>query len=163
MNQNVDILDPGSLPVDPREAAMLLLGMTTGELRSIDDKVVSGRNSVGGIRSDINKIVTDIRNIKTTNTQTPPPPQQLEPQPAVSQPTAIPEASQQVIVQQQEHNLDDPNQLQFDFYKKIKPEDIEYQLRLIKSSLDNIESKLAFLVENYKKKDIIKQDGNHNQ
>jgi hypothetical protein len=164
MSQNVDILDPGSLPVDPREAAMLLLGMTAGELRSIDEKVVSGRNSVGGIRSDINKIVSDIRSIKPSTQQPQPQPVHtaVVPPPVVlPAPELVPQPA--VIPQAQPLTQDDPDQLQFDFYKKIKPEDIEYQLRLLKSSLDNIDSKLTFLVENYKKKDIMKANGDHTQ
>ena len=157
MSQPIDPLDPNSLPIDPREAAILLLGMTAGELKSIDEKVVSGRNSVGGIRSDLNKIVSDIRNIKVDN---------IQPQPTVPQNVQVVEQPQvQQVTVQNSPNLpaiepqatpqliqDDSNQLEFDFYKKLKPEDIEYQLRLIKSSLDNLETKVNIIIDLFKKK-----------
>lgn len=153
MSQQIDPLDPGSLPTDPREAAMMLLGMTTGELRSIDDKVVSGRNSVGGIRTDLNKIVNEIRNIDVGQALQQP-----------NQPAPVPSPVMPVpvlpMVQSQEINDD---QLEFDFYKKLKPEDIEYQLRLIKSSIDNLETKVNIILEHIKKKDLVESNGIINQ
>lgn len=156
MQQPVDPLEPQGLPVDPREAAMLLLGMTASELKSIDEKVVSGRNSVGGIRSDINKIVTDIRGMIPQKSPQPsmtaPPPQLVQP-PHQDIPITAP-------VTVEEINKD---QLEFDFYKKIKPEDLEYQLRLLKSSIDNIETKLNIIIDLIKKKDLKQIDGTINQ
>lgn len=153
--QPIDPLEPEDLPMDPREAAMLLLGMTAGELKSIDEKVVSGRNSVGGIRSDINKIVSDIRSIKPQQPlhHVPPP----TPVPVIeTAPLVVP--APQVTV---ENN--DTDQLEFDFYKKIKPEDLEYQLRLLKSSIDNLETKVNIIIDLIKKKDLSQVDGTINQ
>lgn len=149
--QSTDVLDPGSLPVDPREAALLLLGMTAGELKSIDEKVISGRNSVGGIRSDINKIVSDIRGMPAPGNARQPKPAQ-QPQRSVPQP--VPQPSQPTAQL-------DPNQLEFDFYKKIKPEDIEYQLRLIQNNIKSLETKVDIIIDYFKKKDIA--NGNHDQ
>lgn len=165
MQQPVDPLEPQGLPMDPREAAMLLLGMTASELKSIDEKVVSGRNSVGGIRSDINKIVSDIRGIvpqrpAQNNIQVPTP---APPAPVVT--TAIPTPPpQEVQVNSQVDTVNDnSDQLEFDFYKKIKPEDLEYQLRLLKSSIDNIENKVNIILDLIKKKDVKKINGTVDQ
>lgn len=164
MTQPIDPLDPGSLPMDPREAAILLLGMTAGELKSIDEKVVSGRNSVGGTRSDLNKIVSDIRNIKIDSNQVPsqpvlPGPSRVVPQvinnQAIEQTTIQP-------VKEPVAELENSDQLEFDFYKRLKPEDIEYQLRLIKSSLENLETKLNTIIDLFKKK-ALKINGTVNQ
>jgi len=156
-----DVLDVGSLPTDPREMALRLLGMTAAELKSIDEKVVSGRNSVGGIRTDINKIVQDFNNIKpTTNTiptqqgiSAPPQPVQVVHQP-ITQPISAP-----AVVQVEEENK---NQLEFDFYKAIKPEDLEYRLRLIEQSLQDITGKID-LVINIIKKNTQDLNGSHDE
>lgn len=158
--QSIDPLEPQGLPIDPREAAMLLLGMTAGELKSIDEKVVSGRNSVGGIRSDINKIVSDIRGIVPNR---PSPQPQPVPQPQPAPPVQQVQQTPQTISVTETKTEDNTDQLEFDFYKKLKPEDIEYQLRLIKSSLDNLDTKLNFIVETLKKKDLVVTDGNISQ
>ena len=157
MSQQIDPLDPDSLPTDPREAAMMLLGMTTGELRSIDDKVVSGRNSVGGIRTDLNKIVNDIRNIDVGQARQQP--NQPAPAPVSSPVMPVPVP---VLPMEQSQEIND-DQLEFDFYKKLKPEDIEYQLRLIKSSIDNLETKVNIILEHIKKKDLVESNGIINQ
>lgn len=158
--QSTDVLDPGSLPVDPREAALLLLGMTAGELKSIDEKVISGRNSVGGIRSDINKIVSDIRGMPAPGNARQPKPAQ-QPQRSVPQPVPQPVPVQPAPQPSQPTAQLDPNQLEFDFYKKIKPEDIEYQLRLIQNNIKSLETKVDIIIDYFKKKDIA--NGNHDQ
>lgn len=165
MQQPVDPLEPQGLPMDPREAAMLLLGMTASELKSIDEKVVSGRNSVGGIRSDINKIVSDIRGIvpqrpAQNNIQAPAP---APPVPVVN--TVIPVTPPQGVQVNLQVNTENDNsdQLEFDFYKKIKPEDLEYQLRLLKASIDNIEIKVNIILDYIKKKDRKQVNGTVNQ
>ena len=152
-----DVLDVGSLPTDPREMALRLLGMTAAELKSIDEKVVSGRNSVGGIRTDINKIVQDFNNIKPTTNAV------LEQQstPVSAQPVQV--THQPVVVaapvQVEEENK---NQLEFDFYKAIKPEDLEYRLRLIEQSLQDITGKID-LVINIIKKNTQDLNGSHDE
>lgn len=155
MSQQIDPLDPDSLPTDPREAAMMLLGMATGELRSIDEKVVSGRNSVGGIRTDLKKIVNDIQSINVGQSRQQP----IQPAPA---PASLPVMPVVDVAPVQSQEIDD-DQLQFDFYKKLKPEDIEYQLRLIKSSIDNLETKVNIILAHIKKKDLVESNGIINQ
>lgn len=165
--QPIDPLEPQGLPTDPREAAMLLLGMTASELKSIDEKVVSGRNSVGGTRSDIRKIVTDIRSIQPTRANTPPPIQEATPQTQQPTPIVVQDVTPQVQPPPAQISRGevkaDPNQLEFDFYRKIKPEDIEYQLRLIKSSIDNLETKVNNIIDILKKKDQLKNNGDISQ
>jgi hypothetical protein len=158
-NQNIDPLQIEDLPSDPREMALRLLGMTSSELKDIDSKVISGHNYVGGTRADYNRIAREvitqitptlplqpkveeqIHTVEDTFTQ-------LQPQP-VQTITQVEPVAQDV----------DKDQLEFDFYKKIKPEDIEFQLRVINSKLDNLENLLQeFLSRKNKKKFLIHAD-----
>ena len=165
-NQNIDPLQIDDLPRDPREMALRLLGMTKSELGEIDKKVISGHNYVGGTRADYNKIakevLTQLVPANVQPVQNTPPPQPIPTQQIPVEPVATPlvthVSSQQLNgtsqPQLQTYTGEDPNQLQFDFYKKIKPEDLEYQLRLINSRLDSIENILKEYTIKNKKKDL---------
>jgi len=157
---NIDPLEIHDLPSDPREMALRLLGMTRSELTEIDSKVVSGHNSVGGTRADYNKIakevITQIQPTAIPQSQPVPPPAIL-PQPVTVLPSDI--ITTPLIEQPLQDVKDDRDQLEFDFYKKLKPEDIEYQLRVINSKLDNLENLLQeFLSKKNKKKFSINAD-----
>lgn len=162
----VDVLDPNSLPSDPREMALRLLGMTAAELKGIDEKVVSGRNSVGGVRTDLNKIVQDFNNNlrPTQQSQQVIPPQHkpvVPVQPQVveqipTSPTPVPHQAPTII------NESDDDQLEFDFYKKVKPEDLEYQLRLINKNLTEVNDKVNLIID-FLKKNYQVVDANQDQ
>jgi hypothetical protein len=146
--------------------ALRLLGMTTSELKDIDSKVISGRQYIGGIKSDINKIINDFNtslvpaNIAKANTQ--PAGSVIQP----NQPAHIPVAPistpvhAPIVIQAQpiasDHN---PDQLELDFFRKIKPEDIEYQLKLVDNSLKDLSCKLDLVLE-LVKKNLIDKNGN---
>lgn len=159
MNPSNDVLDVDGLPKDPREMALRLLGMTAAELKGIDEKVVSGRSSVGGTRADFTKIVNDFNNNLRPNMSMPvlgpqPIPQQIPPvqqpvQPQVLQPSTngLHAVTPNIVTEPQE----DKSQLEFDFYKKIKPEDLEYQLRLLNKEVAEISRKVDIVFDYLKK------------
>jgi len=165
---STDPLEVDSLPSDPREMALRLLGMTVSELKGIDEKVVSGQKYVGGIKSDISKIVQDV----TTNLspkQTIISHQNVIPAIPVQQPTieinSVADTAQKdtssadlFTTQLQE---DDKNQLEFDFYRKIKPEDLEYQLKKVNSVLEDLVFKVDAIYNILLKKSTKNVNGNH--
>lgn len=166
----IDPLEVESLPSDPREMALRLLGMTFSELKEIDQRVVSGHNNVGGVRVDVNKIYNEVVNMPVNqkvqaNQQSPTPGPQLAqevivqssiPTVAITTPTAT--------VTPQQSVQDDSNQLELDFYRKIKPEDIEYQLKKIDTSISDINFKLEKIMEMLNtKKNYRKLNGNCDQ
>jgi hypothetical protein len=140
--------------------------MTSAELKDIDSKVISGRQYIGGIKSDINKIINEVNtnliptNIARANAQ----PAESVTQP--NQPVHIPVAPVStpvlapIVIQSQpvvsDHN---PDQLELDFFRKIKPEDIEYQLKLVDNSLKDLTCKLDLVLE-LVKKNLIDKNGN---
>jgi hypothetical protein len=145
-----DPLELDTLPADPRIAALGLLGMATSELRELDGRIVGGRSSIGGIKTDVNKIVKDLQFLIPTQ------PQQTQPHQQIayvqSTPTQIDHAaiSMPQIVQPGPEQLKpqhDPNQLEFDFYKKIKPEDLELQLKNLNTKVNTVISKIDKVIE----------------
>jgi hypothetical protein len=156
-----DPLELDTLPSDPRILALNLLGMTASELKGIDEKVISGRQSIGGIKADLKKIINDVNHNLATQRPVPPSPVPvLQTQPSmIPDPVVSPGPVAVSIVE------DDANQLQFDFYKKIKPEDLEYQLRCVTSTLERVERKVdeIFNILLKKKSIKIKPNGTHNQ
>jgi len=164
-----DPLEVDGLPSDPREMALRLLGMTSAELKDIDSKVISGRQYIGGIKSDINKIINEVNtNLIPTNiaranaqpaaaaTQSTTPGQPVHiPVTPVSIPVLAP-----IAIQPQPVVLDhNPDQMELDFFRKIKPEDIEYQLKLVDNSLKDLSGKLDLVLE-LVKKNLINNNGN---
>jgi hypothetical protein len=144
-----DPLELDTLPADPRIAALSLLGMAASELRELDGRIVGGRSSIGGIKTDVNKIVKDLQTLVPTQQPQPQHHQQIAyTQPVTSQvdhaAISMPQTVQPAPIQQPQH---DPNQLEFDFYKKIKPEDIEFQLKTLNTKINIIISKLDQVVD----------------
>ena len=81
-NNEVDVLQVDELPSDPKEMALRLLGMTVAELKGIDEKVVSGRNYVGGLKTDVNKIIHDFnQNLRPPSLSIPTQPLAVQAQP----------------------------------------------------------------------------------
>lgn len=168
-----DPLEVDTLPSDPREMALRLLGMTVSELKEIDNKVVSGKQFVGGVKSDLNKIVNDVTvNLKPKQVQPQPPlqPASQPPPQLASAPDITQQVQQPVILQNgdapqtyiQEPRVDD-NQLEFNFYRKIKPEDLEYQIKKMVSSIEDLTVKVDLLYNHLLKKSTRKINGNHSQ
>lgn len=163
----IDPLEVESLPSDPREMALRLLGMTVSELKEIDQRVVSGHNHVGGVKVDVNKIYNDVVHMPVGKPQ--PPQQQLPTQPSSEIPVqsnvAIPtQVSVPVAAPAQHQTAEDTDQLELDFYRKIKPEDLEYQLKKIHTSISDINYKLDKITEVLNtKKNYRKLNGNCDQ
>lgn len=168
-NDSLDVLQVDDLPKDPKEMALRLLGMTVAELKGIDEKVVSGRNYVGGLRTDVNKIVQDFnQNLKPQTAPLPNQPTEIQTQPAVQQLTQIPLVHTPISslvpdkIEAVEPKAEDSGQLEFDFYRKVKPEDLEYRLKMIESKIEIVESKLDTLL-GLIKKNYQHLNGNHSQ
>jgi hypothetical protein len=147
-----DPLELDSLPSDPNEMVLRLLGMTTSSLKDIDSRITdSSSSSIRGLKIDPGKVLKDA----LSNTL------QISQQQAAHQPINIQPSPQPVITQYvqtapppQEVTYD-PNQLEFDFYKKIKPEDIDNQLKNINIALKKLEYKIdeVYALLSNKKKD----------
>lgn len=137
-----DPLELDSLPSDPREMVLRLVGMTASSLKDIDSRVTDTNNPyVKGLKIDPAKVVREAISSVTpiqpqvglVNTQSPQIPV-LQPAQQTSAPIQPPSQQPQVVY--------DPNQLEFDFFRKIKPEDLELQLKNINISIKRLESKL---------------------
>lgn len=131
------------LPPDPRSALLGLIGSTFAELKNIDGHLVTKNNHIAGIKADLNKLVAEANNL---NTQQLPQqlPQQTIPNTAapVLEPIPATSSALQPRVQSQPRletfTGEDPNQLMFDFYRKITPEDINSRLADIDLKLSKI-------------------------
>jgi hypothetical protein len=163
----IDPLEVETLPSDPREMALRLLGMTVSELKEIDQRVISGHNHVGGVKVDVNKIYNEVvsmpvgQNKQETPQAIAQPPQQIPVQTNnyVPQPAPIP-----VAVPPIHQVTEDSNQLELDFYRKVRPEDIEYQLKRINDSISDINIKLEKITDILTtKKNYRKLNGNCDQ
>lgn len=149
----IDPLEVDSLPSDPREMALRLLGMTVSELKEIDQRVISGHNHVGGVKVDVNKIYNEVVNMPVgqkvqVNQQIQPSTPQLATETPVQTNAFIPPPTPQVVViPPQQVNQEMTGQLELDFYRKVKPEDLEYQLKKIHSSISDINIKLEKIMD----------------
>jgi hypothetical protein len=136
--------DPfGDLPLDARSALLGLIGSTFAELKKVDANIISRNENVTAMKSDLNKLVQEANMLAVPHPQ--PQPQQhqpqLHPQPVpVLQPIPI-IASDSAPALQAPQSVD-PNQMEFDFYKKITPEDLNNKLADINLQLSNIVDKL---------------------
>lgn len=116
------------LPPDPRSALLGLIGSTFAELKNIDSHLVTKNGNIAGIKTDLNRLVAEANNLNVqqpVQQQARPAVPALEPIPitsSVSQPNIT---SQPVL---ETYTGNDPNQLMFDFYRKITPEDINSRL-----------------------------------
>lgn len=127
-----------NLPPDAQTALINLIGSTFAELKKVDNHIIGDKKpGIAAMKTDINKLVAEAQQL---GRQVPPPP----PQPVYQQaPQYIPQPQPQLVPQPVVQQLqEDPNQLQFDFYKKITPEDIHNKLSEINFSLKEIVDKL---------------------
>ena len=126
------------LPPDPRSALLGLIGSTFAELKNIDSHLITKNSNIAGIKTDLNRLVSEANNLNV-----PQPIQQLpqatvpvlEPIPATS-PALQPRVQSQPRLET--FTGEDPNQLMFDFYRKITPEDINSRLADIDLKLSKI-------------------------
>ena len=146
IQQSTDPLEVQTLPTDPRIMALRLLGMTAAELKEVDSNIIGGSKNITGLQLDVNKMVQEF------NTA-------LVPTPAVQELPQIQEAPQNlqsslsptpqpapaaISTPQPEYNKD---QLEFDFYKKITPDDLYNQLNNINNNIKNLDKKLNSILE----------------
>jgi hypothetical protein len=158
-----DPLEVHDLPSDPREMALRLLGMTVSELKQIDDKVISGKQYVGGVKTDINKIAQDVAiNLAPKPVANTIMVQSLDSTPVVETITQIPHTQSLPAILPCSPDAG-RDQMEFDFYRKIKPEDIEFQLKKINATLDDLTHKVDLIYATVIKKNSRKINGNHSQ
>jgi len=161
-----DPLGLDSLPSDPRENILRLLGMTTSSLKELDSMITdTSSSSLRGLKLNTTNVLSDAMN--NLNAQVPV--QQLAP--SAPAPTITNHLNGSVVHNQHAphpHSPEpvlqpqyDPNQLEFDFYKKIKPEDIEQQLRDLNIGLKKVNEKIDEVLSKLEpKKKAIKLNGN---
>jgi len=131
----------GFRPVDPtsreaQEAIANLLGTTLAQLKEIDKTVVGSSKNISGVKTDLKNVFANIP------VNQPPPVQQppvisYQPSPVATVVNAGINTNQSPVIIQE-----DPNQLVFDFSKKITPDTINDKLDRILSKLDTVISKL---------------------
>ena len=161
-----DPLGLNSLPSDPRENILRLLGMTTSSLKELDSMITDTSSaSLRSLKLNTTNVLSDAMNSLNANAPVqhfaPPAPvptitnhlngsvvhNQYALQPQSPAPTPQPQY--------------DPNQLEFDFYKKIKPEDIEQQLRDLNIGLKKVNEKIDEVLSRLDtKKKATKLNGN---
>lgn len=126
---------------EAQQAIYNLLGTTLAELKEIDKTVVGSSKNITGIRTDLKNVF---------NFQEPPTPatvvnagvniqSQSAPLHATFIPTPVPSAPPPIVTPIQQ---EDPDQLVFDFSKKITPDTINDKLDIIIRKLDKIVDKL---------------------
>lgn len=134
------------LPPDPRSALLGLIGSTFAELKRVDEFAVTKNQNTAGIKTDLNRLIHEANSLMTPQTQPQVP--VLTPQPVMPQPslepvvvqTTVPALEPKPIQEQQPQSNDDPDQLLFNFYRQITPDDIN-------SRLADIDLKLAKILE----------------
>jgi hypothetical protein len=146
MQQRDDLLV--DLPPDARSALLGLIGSTFAELKQVDANIISRNANVTAMKSDLNRLVQEANSLGMVHAPINPhePPQVIPHQQAVPQivPQEIPIA--QLPITSQPAQLSDPNQLEFDFYRKITPDDINNKFAEINLKLSNIVEKLEELL-----------------
>lgn len=160
--ETTDPLQLDSLPSDPKEIVLRMLGMTTSSLKEIDSNISGTPNAyIKGLKLDSKKILTET--LVNVN------PELVQQQPGFVQSTQHPPLVQQhpqqalpVPVSNISQTVYDPNQLEFDFFKKIKPEDLEYRLKCIESNLKQINDKLEILCARKVKKKLTNPNATNN-
>ena len=165
MNQH-DPLELDSLPSDPRENILRLLGMTTSSLKELDSMITDTSSaSLRSLKLNTTNVLSDAMNSLNANAPvqhfTPP-----VPVPTITSHLNGSVAHNQYALQPQSpvptpQPQYDPNQLEFDFYKKIKPEDIEQQLRDLNIGLKKVNEKIDEVLSRLDtKKKATKLNGN---
>lgn len=129
-------------PDDPRakEAIIGLIGSTYAQLKEIDNHVVGSSSNIKALKTDVNSLITGI--IKPNTHQHVPAP--VTPTPAVQvtptfvAPTHTVVAAGLNVQPTVPMPQEDPDQLVFDFNKKITPDTINDKLDRILDKLDRI-------------------------
>jgi hypothetical protein len=143
--QIIDPLEVESLPSDPRVMALRLLGMTAAEMKDIDRNITGGSNNISGLRLNVDKLVNEFNNVLAP-VPTAAPVFDTQPLPQLNVQSIQPQ--QVVVTPTVPQSPNDPNQLEFDFYKKIAPEDIHLELKNINRNIKNLEDKLNLILKN---------------
>jgi hypothetical protein len=122
-------------------ALAALLGSTMAQLKEIDKSIVGGSSNISS-KLDVQRVLQSIQPV-----QQPQPPILQQHQPAVQQP-ALSFAPQATVVNagmniavpvtSQATAEEDPNQLVFDFTKKITPDTVNDKLDIIINKLNKI-------------------------
>lgn len=126
-------MSDGLVPVDPnsqeaRNAVLALLGTTLAELKQIDKNIV-------GTSKDIVANRTNLENVFNIREQVLP---QQPPQPQIAAPIQITVNTPPSPSTPPQITDEDPNQLIFDFSKKITPDTINDKLDRILDKLDRV-------------------------
>jgi hypothetical protein len=151
--QSTDPLELHSLPSDPRVMALRLLGMTAAEMKEIDSNITGNRNNISGLKMNIDNLVNEFNQnlvpqqvTPVTDTQTTSSPIQAPLGNIVT--PQVQQHVQSAPVEQATNTVTyDPNQMEFDFYKKITPEELQDQLKTINRNIKNLEIKLDSIIE----------------
>ena len=132
---------------EAQQAIYNLLGTTLAELKEIDKTVVGSSKNISGIRTDLKNVFNFVpgspqaATVVNAGVNVQPPVGSLHvthiPTP---QPPVLQQPPSTVLVEPQVQ--DDPNQLVFDFSKKITPDTINDKLDAILVKLDKILDKL---------------------
>lgn len=129
-NEALVPLDPNSQ--EAKNAVLALLGSTLAELKQLDRNVVGSSKDIIANKTNLQNVfnITE-QPVINNNTQT------TTPVAPVLQPTLIPNISP-VQPSSQPVKEEDPNQLVFDFTKKITPDTINDKLDRILDKLDRL-------------------------
>lgn len=133
----------------PRDLVIGLLGSTYGEIKKLDDMITAPSSTLGRRSGDVKKELENV--IKGL----PPPPdvpilQRIEHPPQII-PAAVPEmviVPSQPVLHEAPALPKDDSQLEFDFNRQAKYNDIVDELQKIHSVLSSINSKLDWIAKN---------------
>lgn len=138
-NEALVPLDPNSQ--EAKNAILALLGSTLAELKQIDKNVVGSSKDIRANRTNLENVF-NITEQPSLNPQTQPVPSVLPvQQPILATITPVVQQPQQPVPVQSAPE-EDPNQLVFDFTKKITPDTINDKLDRILDKLDRLIDKL---------------------
>lgn len=129
------------VPLDPhskeaKDAVLALLGSTLAELKQIDRNVIGSSKDIVANRTNLQNVFNITEPVASTPTPAQVP--QLSIPVTLSIPTTAPALPASVPVV----NEEDPNQLVFDFTKKITPDTVNDKLDRILDKLDRILDKI---------------------
>lgn len=130
-------------PDDPRakEAIIGLIGSTFAQLKEIDKNVVGSSNNIKALKTDVKDLLTQVIQQNRPSQPPPvqaPPPVQLAPAFVAPTHTVVAAGINTPVNQPQPAIVEDPDQLVFDFNKKITPDTINDKLDRILDKLDRI-------------------------
>lgn len=132
------------LPPDPRSALLGLIGSTFAELKNIDSHLITKNSNIAGIKTDLNRLVAEANSLNNQVPVQAPVQQPVAHTPNVPalEPIPVTQSASQPHIESQPrletYTGEDPNQLMFDFYRKITPDDINSRLADIDLKLSKI-------------------------